>query len=98
MGKEKVVLDTNILISALGWQGKPKQIFTMCIGGEFELLKRMLEQNLIARCKNIQVQFHDFYPNARELRDELRTELAKTHELTYDYYFVMENWRRKPQA
>lgn len=38
MGKKKVVLDTNILISALGWKGKPREIFNMIIKGEFELV------------------------------------------------------------
>ncbi len=38
MGKKKIVLDTNILISALGWLGKPKQIFNMVLDGELELL------------------------------------------------------------
>lgn len=37
MGKKKVVLDTNILISALGWKGKPKQIFQQCAKGILEL-------------------------------------------------------------
>ena len=38
MGKEKIVLDTNILISALGWQGKPYLIFLKVLNEEFELL------------------------------------------------------------
>ena len=38
MGKEKVVLDTNILISALGWDGKQRTIFEMCIDGKYELI------------------------------------------------------------
>ncbi|MFH1376308.1 MAG: putative toxin-antitoxin system toxin component, PIN family [Candidatus Woesearchaeota archaeon] len=38
MGKKKVVLDTNILISALGWNGKPRQIFQKCIEGDLELI------------------------------------------------------------
>src|SRR3989338_8234325 len=37
MGK-KVVLDTNIFISALGWKGKPRQLFQKCINGELELV------------------------------------------------------------
>ncbi|MEK6907362.1 MAG: putative toxin-antitoxin system toxin component, PIN family [Nanoarchaeota archaeon] len=37
MGKKKVVLDTNILISALGWEGKPKNIFEMVLNGKLEL-------------------------------------------------------------
>ena len=38
MGKTKVLLDTNILISALGWPGKPKVIFEKCLHGELELV------------------------------------------------------------
>jgi len=38
MGKTKVFLDTNILISALGWSGKPKVIFERCLHGELELV------------------------------------------------------------
>jgi len=38
MGKTKVLLDTNILISALGWSGKPKVIFEKCLHGELVLV------------------------------------------------------------
>ena len=38
MGKTKIVLDTNILISALGWEGKPKEVFRRVLSGEFELI------------------------------------------------------------
>jgi len=38
MGKRKVVLDTNILISALGWKGKPRQIFRKILDGKFDLV------------------------------------------------------------
>lgn len=64
-------------------------------GGEYPLLKRMLASNIVNRCHDIQVQFHEFYPNATELREEIRASLQCTHFLTYDYYFVWENWRRK---
>jgi putative PIN family toxin of toxin-antitoxin system len=37
MGK-KVVLDTNLLISALGWKGKPREIFDKAIRGKFKLV------------------------------------------------------------
>tara|TARA_Y100000310_G_scaffold341490_1_gene440799 strand:- start:2237 stop:2653 length:417 start_codon:yes stop_codon:yes gene_type:complete len=37
MGK-KVVLDTNILISAFGWEGNSKQIFNKIIEGDLELI------------------------------------------------------------
>ena len=36
MGK-KVVLDTNVFISAFGWQGASREIFKGCIDGDLEL-------------------------------------------------------------
>ena len=36
--KTKATLDTNILISALGWGGSPKQVFDKIINGKIELL------------------------------------------------------------
>lgn len=38
MGKTKVTLDTNILISAFGWEGNSKQIFNEIISGDIELI------------------------------------------------------------
>ena len=38
MGKKKIVLDTNLYISALGWGGNPKAIIDKVIKGEFELI------------------------------------------------------------
>ena len=64
-------------------------------GGEYEILPVLLESGLIKQVKNIQIQFHDFIPNAIEKREKIRGELSKTHELTYDYYFIWENWKLK---
>jgi uncharacterized protein len=38
MGKKKVVLDTNIFISALGWFGKPHEIFSKITMNELDLV------------------------------------------------------------
>ncbi len=38
MGKTKATLDTNILISALGWKGNPKQVFDKIVNREVELV------------------------------------------------------------
>jgi FkbM family methyltransferase len=64
-------------------------------GGEYKLLSRMLETNLISACQDIQVQFHSFYPNSQRLRSEIRRSLQQTHYVTYDYPFVWENWRMR---
>lgn len=64
-------------------------------GGEFDLLERMLETGLVERVENIQVQFHDFMPNARERMEAIQRELAKTHVLSWQYTFVWESWKKK---
>jgi FkbM family methyltransferase len=64
-------------------------------GAEYALLKRMLDTRMVERCRDIQVQFHDFVPDAVRMREEIRGRLRATHEPTYDYPFVWENWRRR---
>jgi FkbM family methyltransferase len=64
-------------------------------GGEYDVLESIIENNMQDKLKNIQVQFHRFIPECVERREKIRTELSKTHELTYDYEFVWENWKLK---
>jgi FkbM family methyltransferase len=64
-------------------------------GGEYVLLKRMIETKIVEKCRDIQVQFHRFYPDAAKIRNEIRNVLQKTHFITYDYPLVWENWRRR---
>lgn len=61
-------------------------------GGEYGLLARMHEKDLLRRCIDLQIQFHDFVPGALEKRRQLRAILARTHYITYDYPFIWENW------
>ena len=67
-------------------------------GDEYDLLNRMLDTGWIGRCRELQIQFHSFIPDARNRREKIRSRLAKTHQLTYDYYFVWENWKLVDQA
>jgi len=64
-------------------------------GGEYSLLERIIDSQIIEKFHNIQVQFHKFLPNAEARRNQIRAGLKKTHYLTYDYPFVWENWRIK---
>jgi len=64
-------------------------------GGEYELLERLLETGLVQRIDNIQVQFHDLFPEAAARMDRILAELMKTHVATYQYRFVWENWSRR---
>jgi len=38
MDKKRVVLDTNVIISAFGWKGIPHKIFEFIISGYLELV------------------------------------------------------------
>ncbi len=64
-------------------------------GGEYELLESLIDGGFIKNIGNIQVQFHDFVPNARERMQGIQSSLKKTHKLTYQYEFVWENWALK---
>ena len=61
-------------------------------GGEYDLLEGLIENGLTARIRNIQVQFHDFVPNAYERMKNIQLSLSKTHKITYQFEFVWENW------
>lgn len=84
----KTFLDTN----------KFKKIDLMKInieGGEYDLLDHLIEIDWISSIKNIQIQFHNFVPNAEQRMLQIQNELSKTHNVTYSYKFFWENWTLK---
>lgn len=64
-------------------------------GEEYAVLEYMIKNKLIEKCDNIQVQFHKNVANFQLRYDHIKQELEKTHELTYYYPFVWENWKKK---
>ncbi len=64
-------------------------------GGEYDFLEHLLASGFIENIYNIQVQFHDFVPNAEQRMNKIQQNLSKTHFLTYQYPFVWENWQIK---
>ncbi len=64
-------------------------------GGEYDLLESLIEDGFIKNITNIQVQFHDFVPDAETRMKAIQDNLQKTHRLTYQYIFVWENWELK---
>lgn len=64
-------------------------------GGEYEIIPALIEAGLIDRVRFIQVQFHDFIPDAHVKREEIRDRLKETHEELWNYPFVWECWHRK---
>jgi FkbM family methyltransferase len=65
-------------------------------GGEYELLERLVATGLIGRIDDIQVQFHNFIPDAPARMEQLQRAMRATHTPTYQYRFVWENWRKNP--
>jgi FkbM family methyltransferase len=63
-------------------------------GGEYELLERLVTTGLISRIDDIQVQFHNFVPDAPARMEQLQHAMRATHTPTYQYRFVWENWRK----
>jgi FkbM family methyltransferase len=64
-------------------------------GAEYDLLEHLIARNWITNISNVQVQFHDFAPDAETRMKNLQEKLAATHVVTYQYPFVWENWAKK---
>ena len=64
-------------------------------GAEYDLLEYLIEQEYIKKIYNIQVQFHKFVPDAQARMRKIQSALQSTHQLTYQYEFVWENWEIK---
>jgi FkbM family methyltransferase len=63
-------------------------------GLEFDLLDLIIQSGVVERIRDLQIQFHDVFPEAKKRRDSIREKLTATHRLSYDYPFVWENWTR----
>ncbi|MBK8040754.1 MAG: FkbM family methyltransferase [Verrucomicrobiaceae bacterium] len=64
-------------------------------GAEFDLLDHLIRHGRQSMIRDLQVQFHRFVRDASARRRDLRRRLAETHDLTYNFYFVWENWHLK---
>ena len=76
--------------------GSPIDLMKINIeGGEYELLDRLIETGLITRIRNIQVQFHQVSPHSLRHMEKIQTAMMNSHQPTYQYAFVWENWKRR---
>jgi FkbM family methyltransferase len=64
-------------------------------GGEYELLTRLIDSGIVRNIKNLQIQFHDFVPNANVEMKKIQSQLLQTHRTTFQYTYVWENWELK---
>lgn len=64
-------------------------------GGEYDLLDHLIESGTITMVNNLQIQFHNFFPDAEQRMRTIQTNLNRTHRITWQYEFVWENWEKK---
>lgn len=62
-------------------------------GGEYKVLDDLINSGLLGIIVNLQIQFHNFFSDAKKKMNEIQNKLSKTHHVTYQYEFVMENWQ-----
>ncbi|HOF06721.1 MAG TPA: FkbM family methyltransferase [Bacteroidales bacterium] len=63
-------------------------------GGEYDLLEYLINEGIINKINNIQVQFHYFIPNSWQRMASIQQKLSLTHYCTYNFPFVWENWTK----
>ncbi len=66
-------------------------------GAEYPILNELISSKKIDKINNIQVQFHLFDGKENNDYSELVDKLLETHELTWRFPFVWENWTLKKQ-
>ena len=64
-------------------------------GAEFDLLDRLIAKKLHKKVTDIQIQFHKIDDKSEERRNKIREKLSETHDCTWNYTFVWENWKLK---
>ena len=64
-------------------------------GGEYALLRRLIDTRRIEKFQYLQVQFHLNVPDAKKQYKELAKRLQQTHRLQWRYPFVWESWQRR---
>ncbi len=64
-------------------------------GAEFDLLEDIISEGLHENIENLLIQFHDFFPDAKQRMDNIRSKLKQTHNSKFYYEFVWEGWSKK---
>jgi FkbM family methyltransferase len=67
-------------------------------GGEYDVLKALLDSGQIGRVRFIQVQFHDTVEEAKARRASIQQALSRTHTKMWDFPFVWESWAPRTGA
>jgi FkbM family methyltransferase len=63
-------------------------------GAEYELLEQLLADGFLRRIEHLQIQFHNFVPDAVARRRSLRARFRETHVEQWNFPFIWESWKR----
>jgi FkbM family methyltransferase len=66
-------------------------------GAEYDLLDRMIDAGLVPKVRYLLIQFHEWHPSAHRRRRAIRRELAKTHDVVWDFPWLFELWCDRSQ-
>lgn len=64
-------------------------------GAEYDILRRLIDQSLIARIGLIQIQWHHIDSKSPELKKHLTEKLKETHAIEWSYGWTWELWKAK---
>lgn len=101
-GDRKDLVDVPVLDFVAWWRaagcGEIALLKINIEGGEYELLEHLVASGAVRDVREIQVQFHFFVPEAEARMRSIQAQLAATHERTYAFKWIWENWRRLPST
>ena len=63
-------------------------------GGEYEVLERLAQADLLRSAGSLLIQFHELDAGSAARRARAQEQLARTHRLRWDFPFVWERWDR----
>jgi len=61
-------------------------------GSEYNLMKHIIETDYIKNIDHLQIQFHNYVDGSKQLRNQIRNELKKTHKCIFNFLFIWERW------
>ena len=64
-------------------------------GGEYSVLKQLIDDELIKNIKHLQVQYHNINSDSVNKRKIINKLLCKTHNRKFNYPFIWERWDLK---
>jgi len=65
-----------------------------CEGDEYAILRRLIDTGAVRKVRVFQIDWHWTSDDWKEKRRRLRTELSKTHKMTWRWPYVRELWTR----